>query len=90
MERVGVRHIKIFTGEDANLMSAVRLIMIELKRDDLNRHEMEYVEEVHRGLVQQALDRGFARELCEIRDQIETDQRLIKLKEAYNNGAKDA
>ncbi len=84
MERV--RQIKIFTGEDANLMSAVRLVMLELKRTDLNRHEMQYVEEVHETLVQQCIDKGFVHELCDIRDQIETEAKLTKLRQAYRDG----
>lgn len=83
MEREKVR---VFVGKEADLMSAVRLVILELKRTDLEPLHRQYTEEIHASLVQECIDKGLTKYLCEIRDNIDMEQRLCELKKAWNDG----
>lgn len=75
-----------FTGEDENMLSGFRLVYLELYRDDLEPSHREYVEESLFEIAKCCVDRGMGLELQRIKDDVDTEQKLIKLKNAYNDG----
>ena len=80
MERLSV------TGQDQLMLQGFRLVLLETYAPDLEPSHREYVVETLNVMAKNCVDKGFGLELAKIRDEVATEQKLIKLRKAYNDG----
>lgn len=84
MERAGEH--RVYTGFDTVLLKRFRTILPDLLRDDLEPFQMQEVMQRHNKIIGACIDHGLTMDICKIRDEYETEQKLKKLKTSYESG----
>ena len=80
MERISV------TGQDHLMLQGFKIVLEETYRVDLDPSHREHVYETLNEIATHCVDKGFGLELAKIRDDVDCEQRLIKLRKAYLDG----
>jgi len=80
MERLSV------TGQDQLMLQGFKIVLEETYRRDLEPNHREHVYETLNEIAKNCVDKGFGLELAKIRDDVAVEQKLIRLKKAYDNG----
>lgn len=74
------------TGQDKQMLQGFRLVLEELYRDDLEPQHREYVQESLFEIAKVCVDKGYGLVLHQIKADVETEQKLVKLKAAWEGG----
>lgn len=75
-----------FSGEDQDLLSGFRLVLVETFRPDLDSNQRGYVDDALNEIARNCVNRGMGLELVKIKEDVVMEQKLMQLKRAWNDG----
>lgn len=78
--------IRVNETQTELLLSGFKLVFLESLRADLDPIHQEYVSETLAAIATNCVNQGLGIKLSEMKNDILTEQRLIKLKHAYDDG----